>query len=192
MRNCSTNLKIITSLVFCGSIAFAAQDTNVQGSSATMPTPSPVTSNDQWRPHFGLLASVVTPEGSFDPGIGYGIDIGFQPYIPFGLGLEITRSENEGRRSNSDIEQTAALARFTYNFGGTHWAVKNSFAGIGLGQVYKGSRTELAGAPIIGFDVPIQDRTQNYLTVGANAKYLIIDGNDPDVTNVNATLKYWF
>ncbi len=186
IRFCSRILTV--AFVLSSSLALA----QTSDSSSTMPSPQPVTSYEQWKPHLGLIAGTVVPEGSYDPGAGYGVDIGFQPYIPLSAGLEITQSRNEGRQELEDIKQTAVLLKGAYNFGGNHFLLKNSYAGLAVGQVYKSGHTDIAGAPLVGFDIPLSEKTRNFLTLGASAKYLIINGNDPDVLNINGAVKYWY
>ncbi len=180
---------ILTATFVLGSSFVFAQTSD---NSSTMPNPGPVTSYEQWKPHLGLIAGTIVPEGSYDPGTGYGVDIGFQPYIPLSAGLEIIQSRNEGRRELEDIKQTAVLLKGAYNFGGNHFLLKNSYAGLAAGQVYKSGHTDIAGAPLIGFDIPLKEQTRNFLTLGASAKYLIINGNDPDVLNINGAVKFWY
>ena len=164
----------------------------VQTNTSTFPKPNPIESKAEYKPHLGLIAGAIDPEGSYDPGFGYGLDIGFQPYIPFGVGLELTKSESNGRRQNEDIEQTALLLKGTYNFGGSNFLIRNSYAGIALGEVTKPGHSDIAGAPLVGFDMPIKEKAHNYLTLGLNAKYLLINGDDPDVLAINGAVKYWY
>lgn len=159
---------------------------------SVLPKPGPITSSDQWKPHIGLVASSVHAEGSYDAGAGYGLEIGFQPYIPFGVGLEFTKSQNEGRKQLDDLTQTMILARATYNFGGNNYFIRNSYAGLALGRVERSKEAFLATAPLVGFDLPIQEKAHNYITLGASAKHLITEGSEPDSLLINGVVKYWY
>ena len=179
---------LLGSFVHAQDSSSSAERTNT----SLLPKPGPVTASDQWKPHIGLVASSVHAEGSYDAGAGYGLEIGFQPYIPFGLGLELTKSENEGRKDLDDLSQTMVLARGTYNFGGSNYFIRNSYAGLAIGRVEKSGDAYFAGAPLVGFDLPIQEKAHNYITLGASAKHLIIEGNEPDALLVNGVVKYWY
>lgn len=185
---------IIAALFTCVGAVHAADSRSdaARTNTSLLPKPGPLSSRDQMKPHFGLLAGTVHPEGSYDPGMGYGFEVGLQPYIPFGLGLELTKSRNVGRQSLEDIDQTAVLLRGTYNFGGANFFIRNSYVGVALGQVFKSGHTDIAGAPLLGFDLPLQEKAYDFITIGANAKYLLINGDDPDVLTINGAIKYWY
>ena len=186
-------LLIVVSLMFANFARAADNESDTaRTNTSTLPKAGPITSKEELKPHFGLLAGSVHPEGSYDPGMGYGFEIGYQPYIPFGAGLELTRSRNIGRKNLENIDQTAVLLRGTYNFGGSNFFISHTFAGLVAGSVFKSSHSDIAAGPVIGFDLPVQQKVHNYITVGANAKYLAINGNDPDNVTINGAVKYWY
>lgn len=161
-----------------------------QDQTSTFPKPTETT-RDEWVPHIGLLAGVATPEGDYDSTGEVGIDIGFQPYIPFGLGAEISYYNSAG--DNRDLERTQALAKGTYHFGGTTALIKHSYVGLGAGAVFKSNGTALVSAPILGFDIPLRTvENMNKLSIGANAKYAVIEGSEPDSLSVVGAVKYWY
>lgn len=172
---------------FNGSLA--AEDS--QSSAATFPKAQPIYQADQQRPHVGLLVGTATPEGAYKTSGEVGVDIGYQPYIPFGAGVEISTSEHRNDRDDR-IQRTYVMVKGTYNFGGATPIIKDSFVGAGFGPVFKGNGTGVALAPLVGFDLPIYEDNTDVITLGAHAKYLLMDGSDPDSLSVNAAMKYWY
>lgn len=174
---------------------FSFAQSNSSGSS-TLPAVRGPAIDDELKPHVGVLLGFSEPDGRGGAGGDYGIDIGFQPYVPFGLGLELSGS------SNTEVDQTRLLIRGTYNLGGTIPVVKNSYFGAGLGPVIGSTgdrdRVLLGLAPMIGFDIPVyhftslSDGRKDYMSLGLHAKYLILEGSDPDALSANAVAKYWF
>ncbi|MES3038714.1 MAG: hypothetical protein V4736_12475 [Bdellovibrionota bacterium] len=169
----------------------AGETTRTGSVNSTYPQPTRATPDD-WKPHFGLLAGISNPEGSYNTVGDVGLDFGFQPYIPFGLGAEVSTNNLDAKGDGEDVQQTTLLARGTYNFGGSNNLIKYSYIGLGIGSVFTSRDTKLAGAPMIGFDIPIQDTERNFLSLGAAAKYLIIDGGAPEQLALNGAVKYWY
>lgn len=164
----------------------------------TFPDPTEVTSRDDWKPHVGLIAGFANPEGRFQAAAEYGLDIGFQPYIPFGLGVELSTSSNERKEGpiTEDLTRTKVLARGTYNFGGGIPVISDSYFGLGVGPIFESragsDEVHLGLSPIVGFDIPLRKRARDFMSLGANAKYLISSGGGPDTLTVAGMLKYWF
>ena len=166
-----------------------------QTSSSTFPTPREVL-QEGLNPSIGITAGVVNPEGSYKSAAEYGIGFAFQPYIPFGLGMSLTFSKNQSKNSNTrDLDRTAAMVRGTYNFGGNITVIKNSFVGVMTGPIINQDATYFGLAPVVGFDIPVREWSGKYLSflsVGAEAKYMIVSSNESDGLVVNGVLKYWF
>lgn len=161
--------------------------------SSTFPKPAPIEDAVGLRPHVGVKVGVANPEGSYDTAPEFGLDVGFQPYVPFGLGAAVTTSRNTSKTSAHDLERTTILARGTYNFGGTTPVIKNSWLGVAAGPVFRHNGTDLGVAPILGFDIPMREAPGSYLSLGADAKYLAVSGTEePDAFSVNGVVKYWF
>ena len=189
------NKKMLTSFILAvatGSQIYAAEAH--RDSTSTFPAERPLTSWSESRPHIGLIAGVASPEGSFKSAAEYGIDAGYQPYVPFGLGAEITHS-----RTRSDVDElldrTTLLIKGTYNFGGTTPVIKDSFVGLGVGGIAKNDGTDFAVAPLVGFDIPLEaekSKERNMMSLGASAKYTFVSSSDPNGLSVNAVLKYWY
>jgi hypothetical protein len=157
--------------------------------SKTLPNPRPVYSRSEYQPHIGLVGGVINTNNTGENEGEYGLDIGYQPYIPLGLGLEATRSDSADTDGQKN-ERTSILAKASYNFGGNSSIIRNSYVGAALGSILRQDNSYFAGGPLLGFDVPVTD--DDKLSLGANAKYLMIDGTEPDALSVNAAIKYWF
>lgn len=168
--------------------------------SNVFPTPTEVTRQDEWKPHVGLKTGYAGTRNDFDSAVEYGIDLGFQPYIPYGFGFELARytTDREVDAQTEDLERTKLMARGTYNFGGQTPVIRHSYVGASLGAIFDridGEDSTKAGiAPVIGFDIPLAEvpDTGKILSLGASAAYLIVDGSNPDVFSMNGQLKYWF
>ena len=104
----------------------------------TLPEPKAVESKDQYRIHMGLTAGVNSPNGDAKSSPEFGINVGFQPYVPFGLGAEIVTAELD----KSDIQRTSVLARGTYNFGGDIPILKSSYVGVTTGPMFVDSNVD--------------------------------------------------
>jgi hypothetical protein len=168
---------------------------STQTSSSTFPAPREVL-QEGLSPSVGITAGVANPEGSYKSGAEYGIGFAFQPYIPFGLGMYLTFSKNQSKYSNTrDLDRTAAMVRGTYNFGGSITLIKDSFVGIMTGPIINQDATYFGVALVVGFDIPVREWSGtylSYLSVGAEAKYMIVSSNESDGLVVNGVLKYWF
>ncbi len=173
---------------------YEAASTN-QTTSGTFPTPREVL-QEGLNPHIGITAGVLNPEGSYKTGAEYGINVGIQPYIPFGLGMSLTFSQNNSKEANTrSLDRTAVLVRGSYNFGGELPLIKNSYVALATGPVINQDATYFGMAPIVGFDIPVREwsgKYLSYLSVGAEAKYMIISNNESDGLTVNGAVKYWF
>ncbi len=161
--------------------------------SGTFPRPMRVDGPGGYRPSVGLKMGVANPEGSYDSAAEVGVDVGFQPYVPFGFGATFATSKNASQTTAQDLERTSILARGTYNFGGSTPIIRHSWVGVAAGPVFRRDGTDLGLAPVAGFDVPIQDPGGSYFSLGADAKYLaLVNSDDSDSLTVTGVLKYWF
>jgi len=163
----------------------------------TFPKVTATMSKDYARPHVGVFGGIVNPEQSFDTTYDYGLDIGFQPWTPIGVGLEFTGLSSNRTQGTQpqDLNRTNILAKATYNLGGTIPVIRHSYLGLGLGAVidasaYKGTHSGIA--PLLGFDIPLTDEPSKYFSLGMVAKYIFVSGPAPDSTSLNGMVKYWF
>jgi hypothetical protein len=178
-------------LAFCVGQGAFAQDSGSEGSS-TFPSPARPENIDEWKTHMGVLAGYSGAEGDFDSTLGYGVDWGIQPYIPFAVGAELASTTSAG-----NLTRTTLLGRGTYNFGGTIPLINRSYIGAMLGPVWDSqSRNDglrFGIAPVIGFDMPLwKEITTNAVTLGLNARYLMVNESAPDTFALNGAMKYWF
>ncbi len=183
------NLKsMFAAIIFCLSpFAFAqSEGTN------TFPKPAKPETINEWRTHMGLLAGYTNAEGKYESALGYGVDWGIQPYIPFGVGAELASTENEG-----NLTRTTLLGRGTYNFGGSIPVINRSYVGAMLGPVWDSESTNdgvrFGIGPVVGFDLPLgKEITERTVTLGLNARYLFVNENVADTFALNGAMKYWF
>ncbi len=164
-------------------------------STSTFPTPREVL-QEGLNPHIDVTMGLTSPEGSYNSGAEYGFGFGFQPYVPFGLGMSMTHSSNTSKyKDTRSIERTTVLVRGSYHFAGDIPLIKYSHIGIATGPVINQDATYFGLAPIIGFDIPVQEwigEYISYVSVGVEAKYLMVSNNESDGLTVNGALKYWF
>lgn len=196
----STSMKLISIgfIVLLISAMANAQTDAGNKSVGTFPKPTDAQGIEEWKPHVGVIAGFADPEGRFQSAAEYGLDVGFQPYIPFGLGMELSSSSNEieDAGTSEDLTRTKLLMKGTYNFGGNIVLLKDSFVGLGAGPIFESflgdDNIYLGVMPVVGFDIPLQEKAREYLSLGLNAKYLISSGGGPDTFSMNGIVKYWF
>jgi len=158
----------------------------------TIPDTRRVWTDDEYKPHIGIIGGVVIPEGSYDSDGELGFDIGFQPLIPFGLGLQYTTT-NLNHDGGGNLNRNNLLLKATFNFGGNIEGLKDSYVGFGLGPSFNETSTHFAFAALLGFDIPLSKRMHhNYFSLGAQAKYTIYDTSEPNALSLSAILKFWF
>lgn len=193
MKTISLAVSVSAFAILFAANANAQYEPMDESSSGVFPTMAPVQAPGGYKPSLGLKAGFVNPEGSYSSTAEFGLDIGFQPYVPFGVGATISTSKSSSQTTARDLERTSILARGTYNFGGTTPIVKNSWVGIAAGPVFRRDGTDLGIAPIVGFDIPMHDGPGSYFSLGADAKYLaLINSDDSDALTLNGVLKFWF
>ena len=186
-------LLTLSTLMFVALSSMTAMAVDNETSTSTFPKPMRSVGKSEMKPHVGLLLGSAQPEGRQTAQADYALDIGFQPWVPFGVGLEVG-----GTRVNDD-DRARVLARATYNFGGEKFLLKHSYLGAAvgaqLGSVGDSDRALAAFAPMIGFDIPVASLAQDrgdFVSLGLHAKYLITEGSDPDSGSLNGVVKYWF
>ena len=182
---------VLTVLCFASLKSVAADYTTDNRSN--MPVRQQSLKRSESAAHVGILAGITAPEGRFGKTGEYGLDFGYQPFAPIGAGIEISHNEINNSSDNARLERTNVLLKASYNFGGTVPVIRDSYVGVAAGAVFKQDGTDLASAPFAGFDIPLaRSNEQTSFTLGANAKYLVVSGSDPDAFSVNGVLKYWY
>jgi hypothetical protein len=150
------------------------------------------TEQSELKPSVGVMLGGVQPEGSYHSGAELGVDAAFQPVVPFGVGAELTRFT--ATSATNTLDRVSLLVKATYNLGGTIPVIRYSYFGLGTGPVFDyNERTHWALAPMVGFDIPFPAMANNqYISLGANAKYAFVSGNATDDSSLHAVAKYWF
>ena len=173
-------------------MTFAAA--NETGKSETIPTARPVESKSEYQPHMGLLLGVADINNDYNNAAEYGLDFGYQPYVPFGLGAEVTYFKSDSSVGGPDLERTQVIAKGSYNFGGTTPIIRHSYIGLGVGAAIDESETKLVSVPMIGFDIPVarESGEEKNFSLGAQLRHSLVEGSAPDSTALNGTMKYWF
>ncbi len=180
--------KTLLCLLATSAFSAYAQEATV----GTFPEPKEVSNRSEQKVHMGLNLGVNNPAGGYDTSLGMGVDVGYQPYIPYGVGAEIFTADMDRNNVNNDDQRTAALARGTYNFGGEIPVIRHSFVGVGVGPVLTGGIIDIGFAPLTGFDIPVADLNGSALTLGANIKYLYTTSETADAFMTSAAVKYWY
>lgn len=183
-------LKLCIMVLFITTSAFSqTNEVKKEDPGPTLPLVKEVQNKEEFRMHVGMNLGINNPEGTRGATPELGVDVGFQPVIPFGVGFEVSTS----RFSSSDDQyhkRTTMMVRGTYNFGGDTPVLRYSYFGLATGAVFLNDGSELGVAPLIGFDVPLDDA--HTYSLGYSARYLFVTSKDPDSLITSASLKYWF
>ncbi len=187
-------LGALAATVLMATPAFAAEATVTETS--ILPVERDVKTLEEAKPSIALMVGTLVPDEGGVATRNFGMDIMFQPRIPFSFGLEAAHAAPESRITGDKMEQTTVLAKAQYNFGGTIPVIRSSYVAVGAGVQFQEADTQFAAAPIIGFDIPFRDEAGNFhVSLGANAKYLYVEGNeevDSNATSLNGVVKFWY
>ena len=171
-------------------LVFSAQAYAAEAGQNVLPKQRPVEKSSELRPHIGLIAGAAQPEGSGISSGEYGLSVGYQPYIPFGAGVEYTHARiDDGFESKN---RDTVILKGTYNFGGTTPVIKDSYLGLGLGTVLKSDGTSLVVAPLAGFDIPLKHDEAQFVSIGAATRYAIVNDGEADTFSLSGVVKYWY
>ncbi len=155
----------------------------------SFPEPRGYERSSMSKMHMGLETGMFNPTGSTGSSVEYGLNIGYQPVFPFGLGLEFTTTELDNA---ANTQLTQLLLRGTYNLAGDIPVLRHSYFGATAGPIFiENGDTEWAIGPVVGFDIPLQNRSSDFLSLGLQAKYLLISDAD-DSFGAGLNLKYWY
>ena len=183
-------LAVLTSSVATYAQMSKSEKANLENKlEGTLPEPHSVANNGMYKIHMGLMTGVTNPNGDAESSPEFGINVGFQPYVPFGVGAEVTTSE----LNNSNVQKTNLLVRGTYNLGGNIPVLRSSYLGVLTGPMFQSEDgdTEFSVGPTVGFDIPLQEKANDYLSLGLSAKYLYTT-DVQDSFAANLALKYWY
>ena len=192
-------IRILKSVATLSSLVLLTATAQAETERTTTSTfPKAGVMEEAYKPHVGLLAGITNGEGTLGSGAEYGIDAGYQPYVPFGVGMEISSATVDRDQGIIDdqLVRTKLLIKGTYNFGGTIPVVRDSYVGLASGalleSIANSDRVYLGVMPLLGFDIPLQDKPSEFMSAGLNARYLISSSGEPNSFSVNGVLKYWF
>jgi hypothetical protein len=182
--------KLLAFALLTGSVSGIAQTYDEAGNktSGTFPEVRAVEQKEDYKLHMGLSGGISVPEGSAGDSPEFGVSVGYQPMIPFGLGAEVATSKLD---DGSDDQRTSIFARGTYNFGGDTIVLKNSWVGVLGGPVIVDDNFEWGWAPTLGFDIPLSDKAHDFISLGLNARYMFVT-DSPDAFSAAAAVKYWY
>jgi hypothetical protein len=185
-------------VVLFGAFAHAARTYNNSDTTtrSTFLNMEPSRENEM-RPHVGLQLGYAEPGKSYDPATQYGIEVGYQPYVPLAAAVELSTFLSDADNADN-LRRSTLMAKGTYNFGGDTTIIKHSFLGAAIGPVYdtQGSNREwnLGLKYLAGVDIPLTGngttRTKSF-SLGATASYMSV-ANAQDNFLLNGQLKYWF
>jgi hypothetical protein len=177
-------------LVGCLTSSFAAQEHKPE-STRIFPLPKPVVEKENYKMHVGLLTGINIPEGRRGATPEIGVDIGYQPFIPYGLGLELSTSRFDAADDEMH-KRVTMLAKGSYNFGGDLPVIRYSYVGLAGGAVFLHKGPEMGIAPTMGFDIPLGPEIHDAMTLGFYTKYLVVSGGQPDSLMTSAAFKFWY
>lgn len=187
-------IALIVTLMF-GNLALAQQ----AAPKSVLPEPRQLEGPQELKPHLGARVGLATPSADYKGAIEYGLEFGIQPFIPFSVGLELTRfTGNDERSAAPNLDRTNFLVRGSYNFGGDIAIIKNSWVGINAGPVFDRvgdtTYTRLGTGILAGADFPLSESgtSSQSFTLGATASYLLVTDTDADIFALNGAVKYWF
>ena len=176
---------ILGLLMLSGSFGVLAQ--TLEGA---FPAVKEVQSSNDYKPNMGLTAGINNTRNVSDTTGETGVNVGFQPLIPFGLGFELSTSRFDTEDDQS-YKRVTALGKATYNFGGDIPVLRDAYVGGAAGPVFLSGRTEFGAAPLVGFDIPLATKKRDYVSLGLNTRYLYVT-DAPNSLITNAAVSYWF
>lgn len=165
------------------------------GTDSTVTTTMPDMSREglsaqKW--HAGVLSGIsASNKNEISNSPSFGVGVGYQPTEHFGAGLEAFTARQDDA---NDFQRTTALMNGTYRLGGDIPVIKSSYVGAGVGPIFISNKVRWAGAPMVGFDIPLNNKPSDYLSLGLNAKYIFTTDNTdtPHELASALALNYWF
>jgi hypothetical protein len=187
---------VLTALMLF-SLPGGAQEAVNQDVGSIIAEPRALAAESELKPHMGFLLGLSSAEGSYSTGTEIGLTLGYQFYIPYSLGFELSTNGNDASSDSAELRRTKILAQFSYNFAGNIPVISRSYVGLGIGPMIESLRGNddvvLGVMPTIGFDIPIGGNSyEKYFSLGGNMRYLISSSGLENVFSTNVAAKYWF
>lgn len=177
--------KLIVTLFFFSAIHAGAQGKSTTQSKNILP--------EQYQTQVGILAGFTNIDGgNFDSASNFAIDAGLGPMGQIVPGAEIAYSNNRASDNSADLERFTLLAKGSYHLGGTTTFINRTYAGLGMGVVVSNNDIDLVVAPLVGFDIPVAFYPSTMFSAGAQIKYLVVAGSEPEAWIPSVAVKYWF
>ena len=172
----------------------AQDETDERDATSTFPAPTKVTSKDMQQRHFALLGGITDPvEHGYRATDSIAFEVGYQPYVPFGLAVEIL-SEDFKHDDFETLTRNQIMVKGSYHFGGDITLIQHSYLGMGLGTASENQAgsSPYYGAimPNLGFDIPLGQA--QLVSLGANLRYTATASNEADSYSLKGVVKYWF
>src|ERR1035437_6941611 len=136
--------------------AFADDDTSA-GSSRALPEMRRAEGWAELKPSLGVFSGYTDMQNNHLNSTAYGVELGYQPYIPLGAALELSGFAINSAPGRAALTRTKLMVKGNYNFGGDIPVIKDSYVGIGIGPVWDNishkTDVEFGVAPQLGFDI---------------------------------------
>jgi hypothetical protein len=141
------------------------------------------------RIYMGVSGGVNSPAGSnIATSTEVGVSVGHQPEMKPGIGVEVTNSQLQ---DSDKYQRTSVMAQSAYKIGGDIPLGRTSYMGLGAGPIFVKNKVRWAIAPALGFDIPLNNRTHDVVSLGLNAKYVGVTKSVDSYVG-SATVKYWY
>lgn len=175
---------IVSVLMSLSMGAFAQYESTVETSYES----GKVESRSAAKWNMGLTSGINSPQGDIGSAPEFGLYVGAHPAAQMQVGLETmsSRLNDPGK-----MQRTRVLAEAAYTFGTYSSNIYNFYVGVGGGPVFSNLPTEWTLAPMVGFDFPLVSKANDFVSLGANAKYLL-NTNAPEAITSALAVKYWF
>ncbi len=177
---------LFTLVMLSTSVTSWAQDVDNRVTGQYPEMEGSVSSEQKWRA--GVLTGFNSPKGDVGTTTEFGVTTAFQPKGPLGFGIDAgTARLDDANRYQRTTVMINALYSMSYDVP----VPLSTYLGVGGGPVLLGNEINWGYAPVVGFDVPFNNRTHDFLSLGLTAKYLI-NADTPNSLTTAAALKYWF
>lgn len=138
--------------------------------------------------NMGLTGGGENPNGVFRTKTQLGVVANSQQIEGAGFGAEVNTTQLDDA---DKTRRTLALAQAAYRMGGDIPLIKDTYVAVGAGPAFVKSKVRWAVAPAVGFDVPLNNKIHETISLGLNARYVGVNSS-PDSYVGSAAVKYWY